>query len=75
MIKSSERLPELIQGQSYSKNVWGFDGHSVGVYGMLWTQDGIEWGNCYGDVFGDAMVDDHYDITWWEPIVIPEPPR
>lgn len=75
MIKSSERLPELVEGQHYSKNVWGFDGHSVGVYCLFWTDEGYEWGNCYGDVFGDALVDDHYEITHWDEIKIPEPPK
>lgn len=66
--------PPLIPGQDYSENVWGFDGLHILVVSFFIDSDGWYWANAYGDVWGDAEFDDDYDIKYWQPILIPEPP-
>jgi len=73
-IDSSVELPAAIEGKDYSENVWGWDGHSILIVSLFHDYDGFYWANCYGDVFGEAHLDDFYDIKYWQNIDIPNPP-
>lgn len=66
--------PPLVEGKDYSGNVWGWDGDTLLVVAFFNDADVWGWGNCYGDVFGDAELDDDYEILFWKNIDIPEPP-
>lgn len=70
-----EELPELLPGRDYSNNVLaqveGFT--ETQVMGLLYVPDeeggwGYVWGNCYGDINGEAEWDDDYEIIGWRPI-------
>jgi len=74
-ISTGESLPDLVDGQDYSKNVWGWDGRNVLVVSFFVDSDGWHWANAYGDVFGEAECDDDYVINSWQPILIPLPPN
>ena len=74
-IDAEKTQPPLIQGQDYSANVWGWDGLHILVVSFFIDPDGWHWANAYGDVWGDAEFDDHYDIKFWQPIAIPLPPN
>ncbi len=79
-IDSNEYRPELIQGKDYSENVWGYDPEyeKILVVCLFVESDGEWfWCNCYGEVFGDgkALLDDAYNIKYWQPIAIPEKPN
>ena len=75
MIDAKQQKPPLIGNKDHSANVWGWDGHQLLIVAYTVDEDGWMWGNCYGNVFGEAEFDDDYDILYWEPIVIPEPPK
>ena len=68
-------LPELLPNRDYSNNVLaqveGFTGTQV--MGLLYVPDdegrwGHVWGNCYGDINGEAEWDDDYEVIGWKPI-------
>ena len=69
---AAKELPELIQGKSYSENVFakvkGCD--EIEVMCIVLIQDGdisyIKWANCYGDIYGDGYYDDDYEVTEWK---------
>lgn len=70
-----EELPELLPGCDYSNNVLaqveGFT--ETQVMCLLFIPDdeggwGYVWGNCYGDINGEAEWDDDYEIIGWRPI-------
>ena len=70
-----EELPELLPGCDYSNNVLaqvkGFT--ETQVMCLLFVPDdeggwGYVWGNCYGDINGEAEWDDDYEIIGWRPI-------
>ena len=69
---AAKELPELIQGKSYSENVFakvkGRDEIEVMCIGLI--QDGgvshLKWANCYGDIYGDGYYDDEYEVTEWK---------
>lgn len=71
-VKTSERLPELIEGKDYSNNVFAFDNGDIKVMCYVFIQDGDQsgyiWANCYGDINGDAEMDDEYAPTHWMPL-------
>lgn len=73
-INCKERLPEYLPNESYSANVWGWDGHNILIVALVEDGGFWYWANAYGDVFGDAELDDDYQITHWAPINIPSPP-
>jgi hypothetical protein len=73
-IDSNKITPPLIDGQDYSKNVWGWDGFKIMIVSFFVDQDGYHWANAYGNVFDDAEFDDDYDIKLWQPITIPSHP-
>ena len=70
-----EELPELLPNRDYSNNVLaqveGFT--ETQVMCLLFVPDdeggwGYVWGNCYGDINGEAEWDDDYEIIGWRPI-------
>ena len=70
-----EELPELLPNRDYSNNVLaqveGFT--ETQVMCLLFVPDdeggwGYVWGNCYGDINGEAEWDDDYDVVGWKPI-------
>lgn len=73
-IDTEKKQPPLIEGQDYSENVWGWDGHKVLVVAYFYDGEAWQWANAHGDVFGAAELDNDYDIKYWQPIVIPLPP-
>jgi hypothetical protein len=73
-INTEQSLPPLIDGRDYSINVWGWDGEIILVVSFFMDSNGHHWANAYGDVFGDAVADDCYDIKYWQPIFIPMQP-
>ena len=74
-INSGEANPPLVDGQDYSENVWGWDGHNILIVTYFTDGYGWHWANAYGDIFGEAQFDDDYDIRYWQPIFIPLPPN
>jgi hypothetical protein len=74
-IDAEKKRPPLIHGQDYSANVWGWDGINILIVSLYMDSDGWHWANAYSDVFGDAFFDDDYDIKYWQPIAIPNPPN
>lgn len=73
-IDANLELPPFLDGEDYSANVWGWNGDSVLVVAFFNDATECGWGNAYGDVFGDAELDDNYTILFWQNILIPEPP-
>jgi hypothetical protein len=75
-INADHQKPPLVDGQYYSKAVWGFDGNEILVVTFHSYKTGTNWVNCYGDVLDPDIYewDDDYDIKYWMPIDIPEPP-
>jgi hypothetical protein len=73
-INADIEKPELLDGD-FSENVWGWDGENILVVSFGVEGAGWFWANAYGDVFGDTQFDADYDIKYWQPIIIPEPPE
>lgn len=73
-INAEKTQPPLIEGEDYSLNVWGWDGDALRVVAFYNDTNEWGWGNCYGDIWGDAELDDAYKIQYWKPILIPVPP-
>jgi len=75
-ISVEEKLPDMIEGKTYSENVLVFcDGEvMVMAFGYMDFDDdgGYGWSNCYGDINGDPEYDADYHPTHWQPI--PKPP-
>ena len=70
-----EELPELLPNRDYSNNVLAqVEGYTeTQVMCLLFVPDdeggwGYVWGNCYGDINGEAEWDDDYDVVGWKPI-------
>lgn len=74
-IPVTEMLPDRVEGQDYSKNVFVICYGSVGIMSICYHPEGYIWGNCYGDIFGDPEEDDDYQVTHWCDIEIPELPE
>ena len=76
-IDSNLRKPPLVEGQDYSEKVWGWDANQNAtlVVEFYHDSDGWHWANAYGNVWGDAFFDDDYNITHWQPILIPGSPE
>jgi hypothetical protein len=70
----NEQLPPALSGEDYSANVWGWDGQRIMVVSFFRDEDGWNWANAYGNIWGEAEFDDDYAITHWRPIVLPLPP-
>jgi hypothetical protein len=70
-ISVEDSLPDYLDGEDYSANVFTTDGHSLCVMSRHYDYDaeGWMWANCYGDIHGDAELDDDYSqITHWMPL-------
>ncbi|MDE2021258.1 MAG: DUF551 domain-containing protein [Patescibacteria group bacterium] len=66
-ISVKEKLPEM------GVRVFGVVDGQIGVFARGDAGDDTWlWGNCYGCIDGDALMDDEYDVTHWMPL--PEPP-
>lgn len=74
-IDAEKQKPPLIDGKDYSANVWGWDGKNILIVSYFDDGNDWHWANTYGSVFGDAYFDDDYQIKYWQPIAIPEPPN
>jgi hypothetical protein len=75
-IDAEKKRPPLIHGKDYSANVWGWDGmHTIMVVSFYIDSNGWHCANAYGDVFGEGLFDDDYDIKYWQPITIPTLPN
>ena len=75
-IPVDEDKPPFLEGRDYSANVWGCDEKgNVLIVSYFNDGDGWFWANAYGDIFGDAEFDDDYDIRYWQPIIVPQPPK
>lgn len=71
-ISVKDRLPDYIKidkkEKDYSENVFTTDGKDIYVMARCYVEDadGWLWGNCLGDINGEAEVDDDYShITHW----------
>jgi len=68
-ISVEDGLPNYIEGEHHSENVFTTDGTNVYVMVRCYEEGGWLWGNCFGDIDGDAEIDDEYeDITHWMPL-------
>lgn len=70
-----EERPELLPNRDYSNNVLAqVEGYTeTQVMCLLYVPDdeggwGYVWGNCYGDINGEAEWDDDYEVIGWRPI-------
>ena len=66
-IPVDEDKPPLLEGKDYSANVWGCDeeGKVLMVSYYAGLLDDYLWGD----------DDEDYDIRYWQPIIIPQPPK
>ena len=76
-IDFSVQRPPFIDGENFSENVWGWnaDDNTAIIVQYYEDSDGWHWGHTYGNVWGDAFFDDDYNITHWQPILIPGSPE
>ena len=79
-IPVEEDKPPFLEGKdysaSYSANVWGCDEEgNVLIVSYFNDGEGYFWANACGNIFGTAEFDDDYDIRYWQPIIIPQPPK
>ena len=80
-ISVKDRLPDLIEGENYSENVWTIcDGERM-VMCLCYNpsedenERGYFWANCNGEIDGDAEHDDNYYPTHWQSFPpLPAPP-
>lgn len=76
-IDVSERLPENIEGKSYSENVFTIEDGELCVMALCDMKDDDNnwcrvWCNCYGDIYGDPEFDDNYNPIKWKPLPTPK---
>lgn len=81
-IDVKDRLPDFIEGKDYSENVWAWENNHTAAQIMCLAleQDdeggwGKVWCNCYEKVYGEGEYDDNYEVTHWQPLLIPSPPN
>jgi len=70
---AEKELPELLPDENFSKNVFAKIKGSEEVQIMcLYVDDlGNElWTNCYGDINGDGILDDDYEVVAWKHILL-----
>jgi hypothetical protein len=76
-ISEADRLPDFIEGEFYSANVFGLNYlGQVGVYNIISDGDYIIWGrlepyNVSDITHGNCISDDDYGIVAWMPIKLP----
>lgn len=75
-VSCEDRLPDLIAGKDYSENVFAIERGELRVMALVYINEddqtaGYIWANCYGDINGDAEMDDDYQVTHWQPLPIP----
>jgi hypothetical protein len=77
MQQSTNWIDSNVEKPPINKNVWGWDAdyNMVLVVSYFEDSDGWHWANAHGNVFANAEFDADYDITYWRPILIPEPPE
>ena len=70
-IKTSERTPDLIEGQNYSSNVFAVKNGQLAIMCYCYINGeggGFVWADCNGNIDGDAEFDDDMGINYWMPL-------